>query len=480
MLIKGAEIFQTGMDDLRVDHGIVTAVGRLSPRPGETVVDARGGALLPGLHDHHIHFLSFAASLASLNCSPAAAPNNEALAQLLRQHSPGSEWLRGTGYHESMAGDIDCHWLDQHCANRPVRIQHRSGRLWIFNSMGLAILTDSLYRSKNPPALPADSLKSGRFYDADQALASLLGRQLPPISQASKQLAAYGITGFSDMTPSNDRDTLTLFHQLKSQQLLLQDIRIARRSAIETAGSTSDTFGPVKIHLHENRLPALQDLVERIQSSHAAGAAVAIHCVTEVELLFSLAALEEAGSIDGDRIEHAAVTPEHVIDRMQALNLTVVTQPGFIAEKGDTYLRDVETVDHDSLYRCGTFLKANIALAGSSDAPFGSADPWAAMHAAVTRRTASGQTIGSAESLTPEQALSLFLGSLEKPGQPRRIVTGMSADLCLLKHPWSVSRTRLTRDDVQLVLNKGAVIHNRLQNQFESVISENRHANPER
>lgn len=466
MLIKNAEIYQVGLNDLRVEQGVITTIGRLSPRPAETVVDACNGALLPGLHDHHIHFLSYAASLASLDCSPAAAPNSQVFAQLLQQQTPGIEWLRGIGYHESIAGDIDCHWLDQHCLNRPARIQHRSGRLWIFNSMGLAILKGSLYRSTNPPTLPAEGLRSGRFYDADQALASLLGRQLPPVSHASKKLASYGITGFSDMTPSNDRGTLALFQQLQSQHLLLQNIRLARRSVLDLADSAdlkADALGPFKIHLHENRLPALQNLIERIQLSHTAGAAVAIHCVTEIELLFSLAALEEAGSIAGDRIEHAAVTPEHALDRMRALNLTVVTQPGFIAEKGDTYLRDVATADHDSLYRCNAFLKANIALAGSSDAPFGSADPWAAMKAAVTRRTTSGRTVGRDEALTPEQALALFLGSLENPGQPRRIMTGVSADLCLLKHPWSISRTRLQREDIQLVICKGIPIHQRAQ-----------------
>lgn len=472
MLIKNAEIYQAGMNDLRIDQGFVTAIGRLSAHSGETIVDAQGGALLPGLHDHHIHFLSFAASLTSLDCSPAAAPNSEIFAHLLQHQSPGAEWLRGIGYHESIAGDIDRHWLDLRCVDRPIRIQHRSGRLWIFNSKGLSILKDSLCRSANPPTLPEEGLKSGRFYDADQALASLLGRQLPPISQASRKLASYGITGFSDMTPSNDRDTLGLFHQLKSEHLLLQTIRLARRSAIcsfETEDPTADIQGPIKIHLHESRLPALQELVERIRLNHIAGAAVAIHCVTEIELLFSLAALEEAGSITGDRIEHAAVTPEHALDRMRALDLTVVTQPGFIGEKGDTYLRDMAATEHDSLYRCKAFLKANIALAGSSDAPFGSADPWGAMRAAVTRQTASGQTVGRDEALTPEQALALFLGSLENPGQPRRIKPGMRADLCLLKHPWSVCRTRLKSEDIQFVICEGAPIYERLKDQSAPV-----------
>ncbi|HVL00370.1 MAG TPA: amidohydrolase family protein [Dongiaceae bacterium] len=458
MLIRNAEIYQAGLSDLRIDRGIICDIGHLSPRPDETVVDAQGGALFPGLNDHHIHFLSFAASLASIDCSPAAATNSEGLAELLQQHASGEGWLRGFGYHESIAGDIDCHWLDYHCPTRPVRIQHRTGRLWIFNSAGLAILQDAWLKQTTPPSLAADSFRTGRFYDSDQALVVLLGRNLPPVKRASEKLASYGVTGFSDMTPSNSPDAFALFQRLKSENSILQNVQLARNAAFGTEAFTATIPGPVKIHLHENRLPELHELVERIQSSHTSGAPIAIHCVTEIELLFSLAALEEAGATEGNRIEHASVTPEHAFDRMLQLGVTVVTQPHFILEKGDAYLHDIEPDQHDSLYRCRTFLDKNIPLAGSSDAPFGMADPWIAMRAAVERRTTSGRLLGKNEALTPEQALALFLGSLETPGKMRHIKIGMPADLCLLKHPWAVARTRLTSADVRFVTCKGTPI----------------------
>jgi len=461
MLIRNAEIYQAGLNDLRIDRGIISEIGCLSCRPNETVVDALGGALIPGLNDHHIHFLSFAASLASIDCSPAATPNREELAALLQKQTASNAWLRGFGYHESIAGDIDCHWLDRHCPNRPTRIQHRSGRLWIFNSAGLAMLQELLLLQSTPPPLPAESLTSGRFYDCDQVLAALLGRHLPPVKSASEKLASYGVTGFTDMTPSNDQDTFALFHRLRQESSILQNIQLARYTAFEPGVTGAAYSGPVKIHLHENRLPDLQELVERILASHTAGIAVAIHCVTEIELLFSLAALEEAGSMTGDRIEHAAVAPEHTLERMRQLGVTVVTQPHFILEKGDAYLRDVKPSDHEALYRCHTLLNQNIPLAGSSDAPFGSADPWTAMHAAVSRRTASGIVLGHNEALNPEQALALFLGSLDAPGQIRQLQPGVAADLCLLKHPWAVARNRLTSDDVHFVMSRGQPIFSR-------------------
>lgn len=462
MLIQQADIFGLGPHDLRIENGIITAIGRLAPKSGETVLPARNGTLLPGLSDHHIHFLSYAASLASLDCSPAEMVDAKTFARRLQQQADTEGWLRGFGYHESLAGDIDRHWLDRHCPHRPVRIQHRSGRLWIFNSAGLQWLQQAPAYARIRDQLPAASWQSGRFYDADRILAPLLGRQLPPVRYASQMLASCGITAFSDMTPSNDPETYALFQRLQHEGALLQDVQLARSEAFAAPATGRLRPGPVKIHLHEYHLPDMQELVARIDAAHQADTPVAIHCVTLVELLFSLSALEEAGPLPGDRIEHAAITPDYLLERMAALGITVVTQPHFILEKGDDYLRDVDRSDHNNLYRCRTFQQHNITLAGSSDAPFGSADPWTAMRAAVSRTTLSGHPLGHAEALSPEAALSLFLGTLEKPGDIRRIQPGMAADLCLLRHPWNIARTRLLMDDVQLVLKNGLPIFSQL------------------
>ena len=72
MLIKNAEIYQRGLGDLRLVEGSIAEIGTLSPETDEPVIDANGGALLPGLNDHHIHFLSYAAALVSMDCSPTA------------------------------------------------------------------------------------------------------------------------------------------------------------------------------------------------------------------------------------------------------------------------------------------------------------------------------------------------------------------------------------------------------------------------
>ena len=135
MLITNAELYQVGRGAARIEGAFVSAIGDLQAQPGERVLDAAGGALLPGLHDHHLHLRSYAAAFGSTQCGPPQVNDVEQLrAALSAAAAQASGWIRGVGYHDSVAGAIDRAWLDAVVPARPVRVQHRSGRLWIVNS----------------------------------------------------------------------------------------------------------------------------------------------------------------------------------------------------------------------------------------------------------------------------------------------------------------------------------------------------------
>ena len=175
--------------------------------------------------------------------------------------------------------------------------------------------------------------------------------------------------------------------------------------------------------------------------------------------MFALALIEQAGALGGDRIEHAGIAPDNLMAEIARQGLQVVSQPHFIAERGDRYLRDVAPDDHANLYRLAAFTRAGVVMAGGSDAPFGSADPWAAMRAAVSRMTADGVVIGADEALDPEAALALYLADPLDLGRQRRIAPGGPADLCLLSLPWSEARERLNSADVCATWVAGSIIH---------------------
>lgn len=460
MLIRNADLLGGGGPDLRVIDGRIAAIGRLAPRASERLLEADGGALLPGLHDHHIHLLSYAAAFDSVPCGPPNVNDADELVAALAKARPNrTGWIRGIGYHDSIAGAIDRSWLDRHAPPLPVRIQHRSGRLWIVNSPGLEILDDALRAARLTPQEHSRlQATNGRIYDADALLRTLLPSTLPDVRGASERLAARGVTGVTDMTPDNASPSARLFASLQARGRLLQDVYMAGVADLRTE-TVGVRLGPTKVHLHDTALPPFNDLCKVIHQSHLRERNVAFHCVTETELVFALAALREAHPHEGDRIEHAAVTPPELLEQLGELGLIVVTQPHFVTERGDAYLRDVDASERRWLYRCRTLLDAGVRLAGGTDAPFGGADPWSAMHAAVTRRTANGRTLGPGEALSPEQALDLFLGAPDTPATPRELTVGASADLCLLGASWSVVRGDLSKASVRATLRGGVLIH---------------------
>ena len=131
MLIRAAEVdaWREGgvarIVDVRIAGGRIAAIGAGLPRRGddEPLIDAGGAALLPGLHDHHLHLYALAAALDSLPCGPPEVRDAEALRGALHARAAdlgSGEWLRGTGYHESLCGLLDAATLDAIVRERPL------------------------------------------------------------------------------------------------------------------------------------------------------------------------------------------------------------------------------------------------------------------------------------------------------------------------------------------------------------------------
>lgn len=466
MLIRNADLALAAdagplLRDVRVSGKRIEQIeASLKPIDDEPVLDAEGCALIPGLHDHHLHIVALAAAMQSLPCGPPHLNGSESLESALRAVGTEAGWLRGVGYHESVAGDIDRDWLDRHLPERPARLQHRSGRLWILNSAALSALGVRDDGAGNDPFERVDGRLTGRLYDADDWFRHRLGSKRPDLGQASLRLASRGITAMTDASHDNGPEDFDFFVGACERGELRQSVLLMGSASLESSMSSAQVrVGATKFHLHDHALPDFDSLCNDIRISHARGRNAAFHCVSRVDLAYALAALEAAGSAPGDRIEHASVTPPEALEAIQALGLTVVTQPLFVRERGDTYLIDVEPTDQPWLYRLRGFLDAGIPLAAGSDAPYGDADPWRSMAAAVDRRTGSGRPLGTAEALLPEQALGLFTSPLAHPGGD--LVTlgpGVRADCCLLDRSWARAREDLAAVQVRLTLVDGRVI----------------------
>jgi predicted amidohydrolase YtcJ len=368
--------------DVRVARGLVVEVGpRLSSIRAEEEIDGHGGALLPGLHDHHVHLRATAAARASIDC-------REGLRALT---SATGDRVRGVRSSES----VDRAALDALVPDRPVRVQHRSGALWMLNSAALAEL-DALGRLPDHPDVERDERgrPTGRLWRLDHLLRGTWP-SIGDLDALGRELAAYGITGVTDATPD-----------LEETPSVPQAVTL---------------LGRRKLLLHDHDLPTFDDLVGRVSERHASGLPVAVHCVTRESLLLTLAVLDEVGRLPGDRIEHAAVVPDPAALR----GLQVVTQPGFLSDRGDDYRRDVAADDLAHLYPFASLLAAGVDAVASSDAPYGPADPWQVVRSACRR------DLLPEERVTPGVALGGYLRGPDL-GPRRRVRVGEPGALTLL------------------------------------------------
>ncbi len=461
MLITRAELGGTGALDVRIAGGRIAEIGPdLERSSGEPLLDASGGALLPGLHDHHLHLLALAAALGSVRCGPPEVRSPEALRGALAAARERGGWVRGIGYHDSVAGSLERSQLDRLEPGRPLRIQHRSGALWMLNSAAIERL--GLDRGVDAPGVERDAAgrATGRLFRLDLWLRQQWGEAAAPdLREVGRRLARFGVTGLTDTTPGNGPAELRVLSEAALRGDLPQRLVVMGGPELPPSECDAVERGAVKVLLRDEQLPSFEELADAIRAAHRDARAVAVHCVTRAELVLATAAFAAAGARTGDRIEHAAVAPPDVVALLAELPLTVVTQPNFVRERGDAYALDVEERDRPWLYRCRGFLEAEIPLGGGTDAPFGDPDPWLAMRAAVDRRTESGICLGPAERLTPEQALALFTSPPEAPGAaPRGLAVGSPADLCLLDRPWSAARGELCSAHVAATLRAGSVI----------------------
>ncbi|MCW2781540.1 MAG: amidohydrolase family protein [Marmoricola sp.] len=399
--------------DVRIDDGHVAEIGTL--HDADQIIDGRGGALLPGLHDHHLHLFALAAARASIDVGSGL----EAL------RGAAGTWLRAVNARES----VDRHVLDGLVPDRPVRVQHRSGGLWMLNSAALervaGILDDSPDVERDAAGEP-----TGRLWRYDARLRPALPASSADLGGVVDELHGYGLTSVTDATPDLDPDAVSALRALPLEVTLLGD----------PTGSAAR-----KLLLRDHDLPTYDELVTSIADIHARGRPVAVHCVTRESLLLTLAVLDEVGRLPGDRIEHAAVVPDPTMLR----GLTVVTQPAFVTTRGDDYARDVSPHDLPHLYPYASLLDAGVDVLASSDAPYGPLDPWEVIRAARDRDLGPDERVSAAVSLA---------GYLtDSDGRARKVEVGTPARFCLLHVPLAEALRNPDAGLVRQVVASGAV-----------------------
>ena len=464
----------------------IAAVGpaervRAAAAPDARVVGLAGAAVIPGLIDAHCHLCDVGYLASGADCGQPAAPDIPAILARLRAAAAGTpegSWVTGSGYVEYKLREgrhptrAD---LDLAVPGRPAILFHTSLHACVLNTPALreAGFDD---RQPDPPGgrfgRDSEGRLDGVVYEGPtfSLLWGGLRRDLERMSAAARadlvaragqHFAARGITAACDA--DTRRASLTAYAEADERGVL--GVRVAalvvhdeadwllgsglrgRRSPRLAADSvkiwadggmssrTAAIHGSYPVPPYGSGIMYFTpgELTAMVRDFDARGLQVCIHAQGDraIETVLDTYA-EVSGGRPGNplrhRIEHGGSLFAPLAARAAPLGIVVAAQPGMLSILGDGFAEALPERS-DELFAYGSWQRAGIRVAGSSDAPVITADPLVGIRDAVLRRTASGRVLGPGERVTVQDALAMYttqaafamrrerdLGSLE-PGK---------------------------------------------------------------
>ena len=213
----------------------------------------------------------------------------------------------------------------------------------------------------------------------------------------------------------------------------------------------------------------LDDLIGR---AHRAGWQCTVHAVGDRAIEMALNAMEAAQREDPrtglrHRIEHCAIVPPDLADRIVAFGIVPAIQPAFFWEFGDGYIRNYGRERADMMFRARSFLDRGVVVAASSDAPVTDHRPLFGVEQAMTRATSGGDVCGPDERVDLAAALRMHtwngaFASFEESIKGS-IEPGKLADLVVVSDDLRRVPAAGLRDlPIDLTILGGEIVHERI------------------
>lgn len=493
VLHEGLILDHPHADSIALGGGRIMACGSyadLKPLvgPGTHLIPLGGRTVAPGFIDSHLHFLEAASVAAGVQVS-RARDIRELLLELRQaaaRTAPGN-WLKVFGCDEALLRDHrgpTRQELDEVVSKQPLRLRHQTLHASWLNSRAIKALGLEKPDFTPPPGAELYRDAAGRLTGLVTGMEEWLGRRLPPTTYAglearaknySRELAAAGVTAFTDATVHNGPEHIKLFGELRSSGAIAQHVcamlgedyldvcedacRIGRETGVRVVAAK-----------FRGQSEPDMELYARVEKALLSGLGCAFHATEIEEVETALSALESVRARLGrdalirlpSRIEHGGVIAPGQVARLADLKAWVVTNPGFIFFRGEKYLSEPGLIPYT--YRARSLTRAGVRLAGGSDAPVTPAKPLVAIAAAVSRLNRAGHELAPDERLELAQAYQLFsLAGAELAGRHAgAIEVGRSADLIVMPHnPLEMEPSDLPSIAIDLTIVSGHVIYER-------------------
>lgn len=476
------------------ENGIIKAVGEKEKlrqeykHAIEEVINLQGSVMYPGFVDSHMHLIGHGERLMRLDLSQAKS--KEGMLHLLERKAEEleeGEWLIGEAWNENEWDDKSiptAEELDNVSKGHPLiarRICHHAS---LANSYSLKLASINKHTS-NPPGgvIVKNSRKepTGMLLDRAQ---DLVTAYMPPVSKAYVQKALQmgiedclkvGLTGghtedlnyytgfketyeaflyATEQSGYKFRLNLLVHHEVVGDMIqymaknkkqssfveldamkIFSDGSLGSRSALLSIPYKDDpSTNGVAIHTREE----LQGLVKAARSH---GMNVAVHAIGDLAYEYVLESLEAYPPKKGqrDRIIHAQILRDDLIQRTKKIPVVLDVQPRFVASDFPWILDKIGENTFSYLYPWKTLLQEGIMCAGGSDAPIEPVNPLLGIHAAVTTKRGPSSNIEyiPSEKLSVYEAIKLFTeGSAQAVCRERergKIAEGYLADFTVLE-----------------------------------------------
>lgn len=477
LILRNGELYTpTGWAEAAaIRNGVLIAVGDEKTidahRAVRTkVIDLQGAAVLPGLHDMHVHPLM--AGQTQLQCmfpqGSSLAQVQSALEKCVRSRAKG-EWIVGGQWDTASLGRApDRRALDRVSPDNPVALTDISlHSLWVNSkAMELAGITRS---TANPPGGVIERNAKGEATGVlRESAGGLVRRHIPPYTPEQNATAlawsmnlmlSFGITSFTDALV--DESGLKAYALLADRGVLKQRVKaclVYAGSALSAPGANTDyialrnlyarnRFSPSCIKLLLDGVPTdshtaamvdqyadtkdandprakgllmipSADLNRTVTALDAQGFTVKMHAAGDGAVragLDAIAAARKANGFTGQlhEVAHNSFVQMNDIHRARDIAATFEMSP-YIWFPNPIIPDIVKAVGTERMLRWIPVKDAldagALVVAGSDWSVVPSVNPWIAIETLVTRQKpgGGGEVLGERERITLEQAVALF------------------------------------------------------------------------
>ena len=445
-------------DALAFELGKVLATGRAADLhkryPDAKLIDGNGRTLLPGLIDAHGHMLDL--GLATVRANLEGSTSLTQAQQRLRSYAlthPDRAWIQGSGWNQviwklgrfPLASELDAAVSD-----RPAALERVDGHAMWLNTR--ALKATGITRETPDPTggrIERDAKGNPNGMLIDRAM-DFLTRVVPQASAAEQRAAlqaalrhinAVGLTAVADAGVSAqviaryrelaDRGELSAriyamigdtgddFRALSASGPLIgyghdflsvRSVKLFADGALGSRGAA--LLAPYSDQPGQKGLMFKSEAAMRssIETALKAGYQVNIHAIGDAANHQVLDAFEAAyQSVGGrelrNRVEHAQVVAPADIARFKQLDLIASMQPTHATSDMNMALDRIGAERLKGAYAWRSFLDQGTRIAGGSDFPVESDNPFFGLHAAVTRTDHANRPPGGWH---PEQAMTLL------------------------------------------------------------------------